>query len=310
MYKLIRCFAPVVLVLFFCGLFAGPGWGEEGDVRVFIKPSKDIIKVNDDFDVIVNAEYKGKSFVEIKPVDLNGVVLKGITLDDTVSFLWMTSEWHHKVSFHAPSMPGRYSCSFEGKTYDGETAIFNIPIDVKSESASVEPITTNSFSITPVKLSDSIILKGGVSGVTYGSRSGLYSTSLGSANDSMFGFGYYHALAPSMNILFALDKADFNEKNWHVLMSSISLVFNGSFVSYGDRVLLNYFGGIGLGYLSTNVEIDGVEQTSLGIVCPLGLKVPISATSNLGIETKMCLSARGNTMSTIHFTGIFYELVL
>lgn len=306
----LRCLALVVLSLFLCGLFAGPGWGEESDVRVFIKPSKDVIKVNDDFDVIINAEYKGRSFVEIRSVDLNGVILKGITLHDTLSLFWMTSEWHHKVSFHAPAVPGKYMCVFEGKTYDGETAKFTIPIDVISASDSVEPISTNSFSIVPIKLSDSIIFVGGVSGISYSSRGWPFPTTIASANTGMYGVGYYHAIAPSLGILYGMDKADFNEKNWHVLMSSISIVFHGPFVSYGNKVLMYIYGGVGLGYLSTNAEIDNVEQTSLGIIFPIGFKIPLGETSNIGLGTKLCIAARGDTMSSIDYTGIFYELFL
>lgn len=45
MYKLIRCFAPVVLVLYFCAAIVGPGWGEEKILYKAETPNSEVTSI-------------------------------------------------------------------------------------------------------------------------------------------------------------------------------------------------------------------------------------------------------------------------
>jgi hypothetical protein len=146
MNKVIRCIAPLVLVLFFCGLFAGPGWGEEiaadntkvdykiyyYSVDLFGNKWQEIVnpKTGSDFYISIYANYDHKSVEELNIGKFDGFEVKESKNNGwPIMFGAMGTTWEHVYKLKAPDKEGVYKCVFEG-TQEGNPYFFSVDVKV------------------------------------------------------------------------------------------------------------------------------------------------------------------------------------
>lgn len=139
MYKLIRLFAPVVLSLFFCGLFAGPGWGEDWgyahdntDVEYRLTSNIQQPLVENKITIEVKATYKGEPLGQLEFKQPSPFKILNFKIEQDTMFGIKTGGITNIYEIQVPSRAGTYICTFEGINKAGEKVTFSHSIKIRS----------------------------------------------------------------------------------------------------------------------------------------------------------------------------------